>query len=61
MDNFGPKTIMSVDDSQSSKADSVSQSQEARKQEGKAAGATGWIGKPFSPAQLLAVLKKVLG
>jgi len=39
----------------------TTESQEARKQEGKAAGATGWIVKPFSPAQLLAVLKKVLG
>lgn len=39
----------------------TTESQEARKQEGRAAGATGWIVKPFSPAQLLAVLKKVLG
>jgi two-component system, chemotaxis family, chemotaxis protein CheY len=31
------------------------------KQKGKAAGATGWIVKPFNPDQLLAVLKKVLG
>jgi two-component system, chemotaxis family, chemotaxis protein CheY len=27
---------------------------------GKAAGATGWIVKPFNPEQLLAVLKKVI-
>lgn len=32
-----------------------------KKQEGKAAGATGWIVKPFSPDQLLATIKKVLG
>ena len=32
-----------------------------KKQEGKAAGATGWIVKPFKPEQLLAVVKKVLG
>jgi two-component system, chemotaxis family, chemotaxis protein CheY len=31
------------------------------KQQGKAAGATGWIVKPFNPDQLLAVLKKVIG
>ena len=31
------------------------------KQEGKTAGATGWIVKPFNPEQLLAVIKKVLG
>jgi two-component system, chemotaxis family, chemotaxis protein CheY len=30
------------------------------KQKGKAAGATGWIVKPFNPDQLLAVLKKVI-
>jgi len=32
-----------------------------KKQEGKAAGATGWIVKPFDPDQLLKTLKKVLG
>ncbi len=31
------------------------------KQQAKAAGATGWITKPFQQAQLLAVVKKVLG
>jgi two-component system, chemotaxis family, chemotaxis protein CheY len=31
-----------------------------KKQEGKAAGATGWIVKPFNPDQLLAVVKKVV-
>ena len=30
------------------------------KQKGKAAGATGWIVKPFNPQQLLAVVSKVL-
>lgn len=30
-----------------------------KKTEGKAAGATGWIVKPFNPEQLLAVIKKV--
>ena len=32
-----------------------------KKQEGRAAGATGWIVKPFNPEQLVAVVKKVLG
>lgn len=32
-----------------------------KKQDGKAAGATGWIVKPFNPDQLLATVKKVLG
>jgi two-component system chemotaxis response regulator CheY len=31
-----------------------------KKQEGKAAGATGWIVKPFNPEQLLATINKVL-
>ena len=31
------------------------------KGEGKAAGATGWIVKPFNPDQLLNTIKKVLG
>lgn len=31
------------------------------KKEAKAAGATGWITKPFQQAQLLAVVRKVLG
>jgi two-component system, chemotaxis family, chemotaxis protein CheY len=39
----------------------TTESQEARKQEGKAAGATGWIVKPFTTDQLLAVVKRVLG
>lgn len=32
-----------------------------RKMEGKAAGATGWLVKPFDPEQLLATVKRVLG
>ncbi|GAB6039397.1 response regulator [Endothiovibrio diazotrophicus] len=32
-----------------------------KKMEGKQAGATGWIVKPFNPTQLLATVKKVLG
>ena len=32
-----------------------------KKSEGKAAGATGWIVKPFNPDQLLATVQKVLG
>ncbi|TWJ26461.1 response regulator [Geobacter argillaceus] len=39
----------------------TTESQDTRKQEGKAAGATGWIVKPFQPDQLIAVVKKVLG
>lgn len=39
----------------------TTESQESKKQEGKAAGATGWIIKPFKPEQLVAVVKKVLG
>jgi two-component system chemotaxis response regulator CheY len=31
-----------------------------KKSEGKAAGATGWIVKPFNPEQLLAVVRKVI-
>ncbi len=38
----------------------TTESQAAKKQEGKTAGATGWIVKPFTPEQLLAVVKKVL-
>jgi len=39
----------------------TTESHEARKREGKAAGATGWIVKPFTTQQILAVVKKVLG
>jgi two-component system chemotaxis response regulator CheY len=36
----------------------TTESQEAKKQEGRQAGASGWIVKPFSPEQLLGVVKK---
>jgi two-component system chemotaxis response regulator CheY len=39
----------------------TTESQAEKKQEGKTAGTTGWIVKPFKPEQLLAVVKKVLG
>lgn len=32
-----------------------------KKQEGKAAGATGWLVKPFNPEQLIGTIKRVLG
>ncbi len=39
----------------------TTESQDSKKKEGKEAGATGWIVKPFQPEQLIAVCKKVLG
>jgi two-component system, chemotaxis family, chemotaxis protein CheY len=39
----------------------TTESQESKRQQGKVAGATGWIVKPFNPEQLLNVVKKVLG
>jgi two-component system chemotaxis response regulator CheY len=39
----------------------TTESQDSKKAEGKAAGATGWIVKPFKPEQLITVIKKVLG
>ena len=38
----------------------TTESHPEKKQEGKAAGATAWIVKPFNPDQLLAVVKKVI-
>src|SRR3954470_7361949 len=38
----------------------TTESQREKKQEGKAAGATGWIVKPFHPGKLLDVIAKVL-
>ena len=38
----------------------TTESQASKKQEGKSAGATGWIVKPFKPEQLISVVKKVL-
>ena len=39
----------------------TTESQESKRQQGKVAGATGWIVKPFNPEQLLTIVKKVLG
>lgn len=39
----------------------TTESQETKKQEGRAAGATGWIVKPFKPDQLLNIVRKVIG
>lgn len=39
----------------------TTESSDAMKSQGRAAGATGWIIKPFDPAKLLEVVKKVLG
>lgn len=38
----------------------TTESQAAKKEEGKKAGATGWIVKPFQPEQLVAVVQKVV-
>lgn len=38
----------------------TTESQEAKKKEGKEAGASGWIVKPFKPEQLLRVVNMVL-
>ena len=38
----------------------TTESHPEKKQEGKAAGATAWIVKPFMPEQLLALVKKVM-
>lgn len=37
------------------------ESQDTKMQEGRAAGATGWIVKPFSADKLIAVVNKILG
>ncbi|MEO6800630.1 MAG: response regulator [Rhodanobacter sp.] len=39
----------------------TTESHAGKKMEGKAAGATGWLVKPFDPEQLLATVKRVLG
>ncbi|MBO4438955.1 MAG: response regulator [Spirochaetaceae bacterium] len=39
----------------------TTESQDGKMQEGKAAGATGWIVKPFTTEKLSAIVKKVLG
>ena len=38
----------------------TTESQEGKKQEGKSAGASGWIVKPFKPEQLVEVVKKYM-
>ena len=39
----------------------TTESGDAMKSEGRAAGATGWLVKPFDPKRLLEVVKKVIG
>ena len=39
----------------------ITENQDSKMQEGRAAGATGWIVKPFSSEKLLAVVKKIIG
>src|SRR5690606_31706907 len=39
----------------------TTESSDAMKASGKAAGATGWLVKPFDPAKLVEVVKKVIG
>jgi two-component system chemotaxis response regulator CheY len=39
----------------------TTESSDAMKSQGKAAGATGWLVKPFDPHKLLEVVKKVIG
>lgn len=39
----------------------TTESSDAMKAQGKAAGATGWLVKPFDPPKLLEVVKKVIG
>lgn len=39
----------------------TTESEQQKKDEGRAAGATGWITKPFEKSQLLEVLEKVTG
>jgi two-component system chemotaxis response regulator CheY len=38
----------------------TTESQENRKQEGKAAGATGWVVKPVEPEKLLALMRRLV-
>lgn len=39
----------------------TTESKDTKKQEGKAAGATAWVVKPFTPEQLLSVVKRIIG
>jgi two-component system chemotaxis response regulator CheY len=38
----------------------TTESQDEKKQEGKKAGASGWIVKPFKPPQILSVIQKLI-
>lgn len=38
----------------------TTENEDARKQEGKAAGATGWIVKPFDPPRLVQIVNRLL-
>jgi two-component system, chemotaxis family, chemotaxis protein CheY len=39
----------------------TTESSSEKKQEGRSAGATGWVVKPFTPDQLVAVVRKLIG
>lgn len=39
----------------------TTESRDTKKNEGKSAGAAGWIVKPFTPDQLVSVVRRVLG
>jgi two-component system chemotaxis response regulator CheY len=39
----------------------TTESSDAMKQQGRSAGATGWLVKPFDPQKLIEVVKKVIG
>jgi two-component system, chemotaxis family, chemotaxis protein CheY len=39
----------------------TTESKDTKKQEGKAAGATAWMVKPFTPEQLVSVVKRIIG
>ena len=39
----------------------TTESSDAMKSQGRAAGATGWLVKPFDPQKLIEVVKKVIG
>jgi two-component system, chemotaxis family, chemotaxis protein CheY len=39
----------------------TTESHDAKKDEGKSAGATGWIVKPFTPQQLVKVVQRIIG
>jgi two-component system chemotaxis response regulator CheY len=39
----------------------TTESKDSKKQEGRSAGATAWMVKPFTPDQLLSVVKRIIG